>query len=268
MIYSIPNIKSFVSRPTVVYQNVKLSESTSSLVHELDSENLYKGLHEVYPEATLVDLFEWVDFFSSHNVLFDKAALASSYSFFWSESTESLYQQSLIWHGSFKLWCKNKKAHVNDLRPLCLLDQFNSKDKNIIFDFINHFDSLRLSLSDGKKILELFVDIIGSNPVEYSKLGEELIELKLSSEQILRKLHKIKYPVSSKKDEKKQTFVKNTAWPQNTKVNFLRQGDQAGFELSVFVHQSEYKEKYLKVLKESLDKIDHYLVNQNSEPKA
>lgn len=265
MVYTIPNIKSFVSRPKVVFNDILICDSKSPLTLELDSKNIYLGLHEIYPEATLLDLFELISFFNKLNIPLDKNLLASSYSFFWNETADNLYSQYIQWPEQFKNWCKNKKLHVNDLRPLCLLSQINTDLHTQVYKFINNFEGLKLSLADGKKILELFIDIYGSDPIEYSNLGQHILELKLNGEQIIKKLNKIRNPLSSKKDEKKQNFIKNTNWPQNTNVNFLRQGDQAGFNISVFISQTEQKEKHLKNFKDSLDKIDTYFKTQNLE---
>lgn len=264
----IPLLEKFLARPQVWCNNIKICDSTinSQFNTQLNIElqDLPAVLAEIYPNKTLMDLFIWLDFFTTNNTTLNKESLAQNYGFFWNETSENLYLQSKLWPKTFKNWCIHKKAHSNDLRPLILISKFKTVEQNSINEFISAFENLNPSLSEGKKLIELYIDVLAIFPEDMIKLSQEITTESISTETITKRLLKLRYPVITKIDSKKKNFVEKSRWPSSVKVKFLRQGDQSGFEGRFFVSGAENSNKIKKNLEAVVSMFEDFFVKENN----
>lgn len=257
----LPFLKTFKTRPQICVKNIVLSGSELKLpTLEIQTESLPQVLSEIYPEASLIQLMEWVLFLEKASVLVCKKELLSAYNIHWTDNHEELLGVIVNLPEDFKKWSHEKKAQLNDLRPLLLIDKTNEHFKLTYFQFINSFHSHSISLGDGRQLLELAID--GFSKDEMQTLSTMTEFKTLGAKSTLKRLHKIKYKMSSNLDLKKQNFIKASKWPLNIDVHAIRKGDSSGFEVKGFVSSKDSILKIEKSLYESLKVISGFYLNQ------
>ena len=265
---SIPRIKTFKSRPPVVCGKFLLSDS----YHKKDpliipESELYETLYEIYPQACFIELFQWILFFEKNSYLIDSKKLALAYNFYWGDHETELKKSFSMWPQEFIHWSISKKAHSGDLRPINLYSQMNPKLQTSFWFLLESFDKAQLSLSEGKKILEWTIDLL-SRGESIDTLAFKKKEASSSQSSVnfshkkdwIKHLYKLRYPYSSQEDNEKIKFIRSTAWPSGVQVQFIRKGDQSGFEYRAFI--SSVNSKVQDNLSKSIKKIEKFISHQ------
>lgn len=264
MTADIPYIKSFKARPEVFISDVRLCKSELTQSITIESNDLSDHLVEIYPDMSLAKIFEWILFFDSKSINLNYESLAQAYGFFWNESTEKVFESFKTTPECFKKWADSKKAHANDLKSLTLISKLDAPSKKLIYDVMSLFKDLNPSLNDGKKIIELCIDNLASNSRAIEILLNEIKIKTLASDKIIKKLTKIRYPLSTNSDDKMKKFILKSNWPSAIKVKFQRQGDKAGFEVSTYVSTTEQAKHNISKMNESLESLSTYFKNKES----
>ncbi len=261
----LPYIKTFKTRPQICFKNIIICNSDLDLNLTIELSQLNETLAELYSPASMLETFTWINFFQSQNVELNLQEFSAAFGFFWNEAAAQLYAAHLAWPDSFKNWVLQKKAHINDLRPLILVSRLPEREKNQVLQLLNVIGSLNPSLSQGKQLLEAFIDV-ASTEQNFEPLESLILDLRTQNKNLessLKKLLKLKNPVTSKLDGQKQNFVNKSNWPTAVKVKFQRQGDKAGFEVSTFVTTAAQCESLLAKIEESFKSIALHLKENN-----
>jgi hypothetical protein len=265
MTFEIPHLKKFKTRPQVWVQDIKLCDSELDQKITLKPVELPIALFEMYPNESLTVIFEWIDYLKSKSLEINPTELCKAYGFFWNDTTLKLFNEFLNWPLDFKTWTNTKKAHVNDLRPLILTSKLKSEDQIYVLELLALFLNLNPSLNDGKKIIELYLDVLSTQSVEIKKLVTAIKEDGIKADQVLKRLLKLRYPIATKDDLKKKTFIEKSNWSSSIKVKFLRQGDKSGFEVSTFISQPEQSVKLTEHLHQTLKSLDTFIKNEKTK---
>lgn len=268
MSVQIPLLKSFKTRPCVLCDSVPLCYSELDLKIEIPKTELPAVLSEIYPSLSLIEVFNWITYLQTHHLEIRPADISQAYGFFWNDLTETLFQQSHIWPPTFKEWAHTKKAHGNDLRVLSLMKKLTPQEQLIFLNLLKAVPRLNPSLSEGKKIMELFLDLLGGEQQKsLQNLGDQLVVTKtaplLTTDQVIKRLTKMRYPLTTQIDLKKKNFIEKSKWPSGIKVRFSRQGDKSGFELISFVSNKDQCEKINKTTEDVLKNLETFFKNES-----
>lgn len=126
----------------------------------------------------------------------------------------------------FNTWMSHKKVKKSDLVFTHTLSEPNAElFQQIAAKMAEH----NPSFSEGIAFLEKAADLIQMGHTQ--ELWTDSGNFK-SWEQTL---YKLRYPVSSKRDEQTKTRLEQLPWPSGAKLKFERRGDRAGVELRLFV---------------------------------
>ena len=124
----------------------------------------------------------------------------------------------------FKNWCFERKLSASDLMPIASLNNFE------IFNSLSAlFDELNCSRNDGKKIIDILVDLI-----LMGKTKKDLIPMECQV--WLKHLSEIRYPETTKTDY--QSSQKNV-WPEFVQVQNKRMGDKLTYNMQI-----QYTDQY------------------------
>ena len=267
MTAEIPYIKKFKTRPAIFCKQLQLCHSELNLKLEIPEEQLSETLADIYSDATLIEVFTWISFFKTQKFNLDLNSFASSFGFHFNDTASLLLEKSSTWPESFKTWTLNKKAHIHDLRPLILTSKLSIEAQNCTEGLLNHWTSLNPSLNQGKQIIELFMDVAGlsSNSMELQNIINSFSSAPPTSDQLLKKLLKLRYPLTTQHDQKSKNYVAKSTWPAPVQVTFKRHGDKAGFDVSALVTTAKQCESVTSKLEQSLKSLAHHLAKGGLE---
>lgn len=134
----------------------------------------------------------------------------------------------------FEQWVKDKKL---DFSGLSLLTEFSDTQKPQAL--LNWISQNRPSHSQGIQILELAGELL--------LMGRPLnaiLETAQNSEDLLRSLKQLRYPLTSGQEEKKTKIVRALPWPKHMKGRWIRQNDKTGLEVQFqCFSMKEFKQK-------------------------
>lgn len=263
---SLPGLKTFTSRPKTYYHHILIADSDLNSEVQLSSHALSPLLQEIYPSLSLIELFEILIFFKDQKIALDPVELGQAYHFHWNEITEQLFLNYKNWPQDFIDWSKEKNCHTNDLRPLLLADKLSLRQRKDFYLLLAEFKNLKLSLGDGKKVLELLIDLSATEfnheNLRYKNLDTDSVK-DLNKDKWMARLSKLRFSMTELRDLKKKEFIKKTAWPSSTKINFKRLGDQSGFEIISFVSSLSSIDKIKKGTELSFLEIQKFIEGKN-----
>ena len=142
----------------------------------------------------------------------------------------------------FLAWLHEKNVRAQDLASAILIKPGQLEK------FLGDFLKLNPSKSEGVQILELLIDLILlEKPKEI--LSSSLQQKNASA--ALVQLKELRYPQTTRRD-RLQSHI-NLSWPQNVNAKFQRRGDRAGFDLQVFVGNSNELKKTINHLEKVIE---------------
>lgn len=264
MSFPIPKIKSFKSRPPIIFGKFLISDSYHKNIAPLTipESEFYDVFYEIYPQTSFTELLQWIFFFEKKGYPINVKKLASAYHFYWGDHENNLKQSFPLWPEEFIHWSIIKKAHSGDLRSLSLCGQDSQVDfKDSFWSLLKSFNKAQLSLSEGKKILEWIIDLFAqgesAETLTFESKKTSLLPDYPSKKNWIKRLYHLRYAKSTQEDYKKIKFTKETAWPPGVQVQFARKGDQSGFESRIFISSSS-SSKVQDDISKSLRKIQEF----------
>jgi len=143
---------------------------------------------------------------------------------------------------SFLFWLHDKDVRASDLAPLRAISP-----ENIQF-FTQVFLQCRPSKSEGVQILEHVVDLC------LMSLSEQKITecFSSSASETLKQLKLLRYPHTAHRDQDLKENLK-ISWPANVQARYQRRGDKSGFDLQVFVSNSNELKKTVIHLEKAIE---------------
>lgn len=126
----------------------------------------------------------------------------------------------------FKAWTILKKVKASDL---IFIQTLSDGQAGIFNSIADKMAGLNPSFSEGISFLEKVADLIQMGHTE-NLLNES--ESFSSWEQAL---YKLRYPVTSERDEIAKKHFEQLPWPAGAKLKFERRGDRAGVEVRIFI---------------------------------
>lgn len=152
---------------------------------------------------------------------------------------------------SFQAWLRDKKVSPQELM---VLQSAKNLDLNLFADALV---ANSCSRAMGIQALELFVELRLMNHAE-----SELLPAPGQDPQLwISELRLKRYPQTHKKDQHHRKIVETLAWPKYTEAKWIRQGDQAGLELKLFVTNKAELNRSIS----SLEQIQNLLKNDAAE---
>ncbi len=115
----------------------------------------------------------------------------------------------------FLIWTQERQMSSGDLMPMNCLD-----DLDALKILTSHFQDMKLSRNEGKKILDLLVDLI--------LMGKTTRELMPLSDNWYQQLMAKRYPNTLNADKSPQT---KKTWPTYVQTKSFRQGDRVVHQL-------------------------------------
>lgn len=120
----------------------------------------------------------------------------------------------------FFKWVEEKKLSEKEIR---ILKQLSEKES---LPLLNWIAKNRPSHSQGAEILELSGELLlmGQLPLDIFQNSKE-------STILLKKLRKLRYPLSVGKDEKRSEYLKTLSWSKGLKGKWIRLNDKSGLNI-------------------------------------
>jgi hypothetical protein len=111
------------------------------------------------------------------------------------------------------------------------------------------------------------MDISGlsKNSLELQNIIKSFISAKPTSEQLIKKLIKLRYPLTTDQDQKGKNFASKSAWPNPVQVTFKRHSDKSGFEVSAFVSTAKQCESVIPKFEQTFQSLNHYFESESSK---
>ena len=120
----------------------------------------------------------------------------------------------------FLKWAGDHALSPQELMPVNSLDKLSP-----LQDLSPEFEKLKLSRNEGRKVLDILVDLI--------LMGVKTEELTPSSNNWLNELNQKRYPDSFKKDFSQSSQKTKSHWPKYVRIRNLRQGDQMIHQMQI-----------------------------------
>lgn len=124
-------------------------------------------------------------------------------------------------------WAEAKKVKESDLVFIRALK--NPIHLDLFHKLADQVSDLNPSFSEGLQILELLTDLILMGHTE------ELLARPMQVSSYQAYLKSLRYPQTTKRDDKLKSKLEALPWPYGSKVKFERRGDRAGIELKLFI---------------------------------
>ncbi|MCJ8275400.1 MAG: hypothetical protein HRT44_02595 [Bdellovibrionales bacterium] len=201
-----------------VVLNGKVSQDKP--IVDLSDEKLDELIFELFGELSFVELAELHEAIESSDISesMNWELYAKKMKIHWNQRNRGLFAQVCSLPESFKSWCDERKVSASDLMPLNSL-----RDMETFIELSPVFSELRLTRNDGKKVIDLLVDLL--------LMGTPTQELRPEDGQDwLKALYNKRYPNTQETDHVRQT---QTSWPEFAQVQNRRHGDRLTYNMQI-----------------------------------
>lgn len=188
---------------------------------------LYRNLREL----NLLNKIPWED-------------LVSYYGFRWTQQMQLTVDQLLNTPLAFQEWCFHKDIKSKDLAPLRGL---NDAEQEPLKPQLIQFAQANPSKSNGATILEWLIDL------HLMKRTPSIDLWMLPVDQLLEALRAQRFPMTSQADQKSQDWVIRQRWPNGSRAQWIRSGDETELEVSIRGRSFEDLQKKLKAVQATIE---------------
>lgn len=219
----------------VLNQVASLDKSIVDLSHE-DPTNL---VFDLFGPLSFVELFQLHrEGQTVPELSLDWNRLFKLNSFHFSQRTEQLFESLALMPNEFIDWARGRQCSAQDLMPLISLKTIDDMKLLSVF-----FSEKNLTRNEGKKVLDLLVDLL--------LLGKNFDELKPKESNWLESLQKLRTPMTQARDEKQKI---SDGWPRYVQVQKMRTGDQLLHRMQItFSDNNDLSEKLSRLSEKSMN---------------
>lgn len=221
--------------------------------HADDPQCFFELFCSLYNELSFSELARlWKK--SSELPWFPMKQIAGHYRVHLGSQFEDVSDALLLMPMEFQNWCAQKKFHQGDLLPLLA---------------VHHLQHLDQGLENFQKLIQTIVALscTKSQGVQALEWGLELLMMKFKWQELspfpemqsveawLAHLKELRFPETKERDESAAIKILKLPWPGSSQVKWVRQGDQPGIELKLFVTKPSDLKKYAASLKEVMEHL-------------
>jgi hypothetical protein len=239
--------------PQLAWRGLLLTASIENEVQavELDEKHPFENvIFDIYPRLNLLEVHEIATNAKALSVEFNISKLFETYRIRYDDRLIKLLNQIQWVDQQFIRWAIDKQLGENDLAPLSSL---NDQQIKLLNKYFSHMAKLNPSKNEGVQILEWLIDVFLQTSTE--NFIESVLDINTSSELSLR-LKYMRYPESTERETKSTLFIKSLSWSKNTHVRAVRQGDQAGIELKIFLQNKTDLKSQIQTLQQVANRLD------------
>ena len=225
-----------VNWPPFAWETTQISGFNSSSIYALNFHsydvNFLHLFYSCYPKLHLPELaqiaikwkniepyfFTWSEFFALYNL--HQTA----------NDLKKQFQVILSTPLYFQNWLTEKKIHLNELRIFNVVDDINSL--NFMFKWLHENN---VSKTHGLTALELAGELLLMGYKENDILPSHTDSVELSVQYMEQKRKKN----TLSKDQDKQKYLQQIAWPSHANGRWLRKGDETGLEIKLWCKNQE-----------------------------
>ncbi len=223
-----------------IIKNFSSSSATAISINFLDKKTSVASFFSIVPQLSLVQ-FCFLLRSSTFSQIFDEEYFSSKAQLGNLSQIKSLVSFITSLNQDFLTWLHEKNLRAQDLASAILVKPEQLEK------FLSAFLQLAPSKSEGVQILELLADLILLEKTDEALLSS----LQKNAPAALGKLKELRYPQATTRDRLQSHL--NLSWPQNVNAKFQRRGDRAGFDLQVFVGNSNELKKTINHLEKVIE---------------
>ncbi len=224
-----------------IIKNFSSPSDKAISINFLDKKTNVDNFFSIVPQLSLVQ-FCFLLGSSLFSQIFDEEYFATKAQLGNISQIKSLIPVVTSLNQDFLAWLHEKCIRAQDLASFVLIKPEQLEK------FLGPFLKLNPSKSDGVQILELLIDLILlEKPDEF--IFRSLQQKNASA--ALVQLKELRYPQTANRDHLQSQI--NLSWPQNVNAKFQRRGDRAGFDLQVFVGNSNELKKTINNLEKVIE---------------
>ncbi len=229
--------KPYFNRILIEWKGIVLNPSTtdSAVLIDLSHDNLTELFFDIYGSLCFLEIAELFEALQGRSTLkesmnwdlyFNKQNLV------WNTRSEQIIKQILKTNEAFKSWAYDRKLSSADLMPLNALTEFR------VFNSLSYlFTDQRLTRSDGKRVIDLLVDLILMDRSVEALIPEE-------GQNWLEHLVKLRFPMTLEKDNSSLKSNELGELPKFMNLTQFRQGDRLMSKLQItFTDTQDLRQK-------------------------
>jgi hypothetical protein len=247
--------------PSWVVNGVVVSiggEENGCLEVELHPQAVSDLMADLYPQASFVLFSDILSEAKKVGLPVDIERLAQNYGWRLSEDLLETASRLPTLPQRFLGWAHDKGLSLGDFAPLRAVTNLEA-----IGHFLTHLVVDSPSRSDGARAMEWGVDLHLSG-VDLAKLLEGLNTFSEYRE----RLYETRYPQASARENDQADLAKKLPWPKRAVVRSVRQGDQSGFEVKLFVRSPEELSQQIRGFQAVVKALDHRAVVKALDHRA
>ncbi len=233
--------QSHFNRILIEWKGIVLNPSNTDnpVFIDLSFDPLTELLFDIYGHLSFIEIAEFYGAIQNKPILQENInwdLFFNRQNLVWNTRSEQIINKVLQTDESFKSWAFERKLSSADLMPLNALNDF------FVFNQLApHFTSLMITRSDGKRIIDLLVDLI--------LMEKDLETLSPKPNQNwLEQLVKIRFPMTVEKDTVEINNQPLGALPQFMNLTQFRQGDRLMNRLQItFTDSKDLKQKLTRL---------------------
>ncbi len=241
--------------PHLHWRGICLTCRGSETVDALDGSdtNLETWLAELYPKMRFADFAQLFQTLRESGLDFDWAIFLPHYQMRFTEDFLRAIDQWLSLPSEFQTWSRDKELSVGDLLPLLALkNDVALKNNHERFYFLQallaRLAQHNPSKQEGTRALEWIIDLYLISPPRFQQAlqsdegpsaAKVLLSTDLSWAEFFVRLEVWRYPLASSQKKKIEELAKSLPWPKRAQVKAGRQGDRSGFEVKIFIRDSQ-----------------------------
>lgn len=198
------NGKTAEDKPIVDLSDENLTELVFELFGPLEFIEMAELYQSIQKIEALNKAMNWSQFFSEQKLAYQPRTL-------------ELFDKLLQLSEDFKSWASSRKLSASDLMPINSL-----KDLDLFNSLSPLFSELQFTRSEGKKLIDLLVDLILLGKTKSELLPQE-------KQNWIFQLSEMRYPNTTQMDMEQ----KSSHWPEFVQVQNKRLGDRLTYNMQI-----------------------------------
>lgn len=212
------------------------------------SEGLPELLKSIYPELTLTELAQLFKIGKKIIADQDQKLIIEQYGFRDSSDLCSILNLLPLTPPYFQDFVHNKKISPRELSPLRALP-----DLALFSELLSDISLSSLSKSQAVQMLEFLIELFLMDN-NYEALSKQHTE---NSDSWFERISCLRFPMTKKSDQEFSLKTSSLAWPNQVRAEWVRKGDQAGVQITLFANSQADLFKKISGLNKLNQELSH-----------